>query len=294
MRKEPGGALEKAVPEGVGMMFTITTLCENTVPISQGLVGEHGLSFLIESEDGSFLFDTGQGIGLESNAKKLGKDLSCVSRIILSHGHYDHTGGLESMLETGKGLRIVAHPDIFQEKVGVLPGREPVKIGITLERGTLEERAELVLTQEPHRIEDTVLTTGEVPMKTPFESIDPGLLVQKGGELVRDELLDDLSLILRTASGLVVVVGCSHRGIVNIIEHARRITKEDNIRAVLGGMHLERASEEQLAHTISYFESLGSEKIVMSHCSGLEASSKVKNALGDRVVFNRVGATFEF
>lgn len=276
------------------MHFKITTLCENTVPISIGLVGEHGLSFLIEGPDHVILFDTGQGLGLARNAVKLGKDLGHVDHVVLSHGHYDHTGGLEAVFEASPGVTLVAHPDVFDEKMGVLPGAAPLPIGLPLTRGIVARRTNMVLTREPHRIGQGARTTGEVPMTTSWESVDQGLYVRTPEGLKKDEVLDDLALVLDSETGPVVVVGCSHRGIINILRAVRKLTGSDRIRAVLGGMHLQRASDRQLEETIRAFGTYGIEKLVMSHCTGLEASARIREAIGDKVLFNRVGAVFEF
>ncbi len=276
------------------MKCMITTLCENTVPISQELVGEHGLAFFIEYDNEAILFDTGQGIGLSANAEKLGIDLSSISNIVLSHGHYDHTGGLKDALEQKPGINVIAHPLIFQEKVGILPGKDPITIGMPFKRDFLSERANIILTEEPYAITLHMMTTGIIPMKTAYEKVDDELFARVGKGLVRDEILDDLSLILRTNKGVVIVVGCSHRGIVNIIKHVQKLTGEKNIHAVLGGMHLERASAIQLERTIEFFKAFDIEKIVLSHCTGKETSAKIYRALGDRVMFNEVGAVYEF
>ena len=276
------------------MSFKISTLCENTVPISAGLIGEHGISFYIEHDGGAALFDTGQGMGLLGNAEKLGKDLSAVDVVILSHGHYDHTGGLPAVFAKSPGVKLVAHPDIFQEKMGVLPGKEPKAIGIPLKKATIEKNADLVLTAEPWSLSDRIMTTGEVPMKTQFEKIDKGLLVRSGEELVKDEVRDDLSLILKTGAGVVVILGCCHRGVVNTMARVKELTGEDRVHALIGGMHLERALPEQLDATIGVLERSGVEIIAVSHCTGLEAAAKMRAALGSRVTFNRVGSVFEF
>jgi 7,8-dihydropterin-6-yl-methyl-4-(beta-D-ribofuranosyl)aminobenzene 5'-phosphate synthase len=275
------------------MTCRITTLCENTVPVSRGLVGEHGLSMLIECDEGTVLFDTGQGMGLTENARRLGKDLSRVSSIVLSHGHYDHTGGLLAALEAAGRAKVIAHPDAFLRKVGVLPDGEPLDIGIPFAASDVEGLADLCLTRDPFRVSKGILTTGTIPAVTAFEHVDEGLFVEKAGELVRDDVADDLALILESPRGSIVIAGCSHRGVVNALLHARQLTGDERIAAVIGGMHLARASAAQLEGTIRAFAEMKVGKIVMSHCSGLEASSAVRAALGEKVAFNRVGSSFE-
>jgi len=173
------------------MEVRLTFLCENYVLQGKGLIGEHGLSLLVEREGRYILFDTGQGLGLVPNARTLGVDLSRVEGVVLSHGHYDHTGGLAELLHQTKGLKVTAHPDLFSPKYSRRHGGLRY-IGVPYPKDALEGwGAELDLRREPMQVLPGVFTTGEVKERGRG---DEDLLVKTEGGLEVDPLLDDLSL----------------------------------------------------------------------------------------------------
>jgi len=269
------------------MALQITTLSENTAGL-RNLVGERGLSILIETEGPNILFDTGQSISASHNADILGIDLSKINKIVLSHGHYDHTGGLKQILRRiGKRIEVIAHPDIWAAKYN---RQEDRYIGIPFHHQTLESLgAEFNLTKEPVRITASIMTSGEIPMTTDFENIEPYLQVKEDGGFKPDKLLDDQALIINTESGLVVILGCAHRGIINTLHHARRLTGVKTIHAVLGGCHLIDATEERIYLTIAALKGLGVQRIGVSHCTGLPASAIMAQEFGDGFFFNNAG-----
>ena len=278
------------------MQFRVTTLCDNYVPAGgRGLVGEHGLAMLIETPEQTILFDTGQGLGLETNARVLGIDLNRVGQVVLSHGHYDHCGGLGSLLAMGTPFTLTVHPRCFERKVGRFPGRADVQIGCPVERDAVEQQvSELKMSAAPVRVAPGVTTTGEVPLETDFESVDRVLLREDNGELVADDVLDDLSLVLETAEGLVVLLGCAHRGVINNVRRACEVTGRDDVHAIIGGMHLSRASAGQLKRTLEELRKLKVRRLVPGHCTGTAAFARMRSALGDVVQVNQVGSVFEF
>ncbi|MDH5696691.1 MAG: MBL fold metallo-hydrolase, partial [Dehalococcoidia bacterium] len=227
------------------MELNITTLSENTAGLGNFL-GEWGLSVLVETDEMNILFDTGQSISTTHNADILGIDLSKIDKIVLSHGHFDHTGGLRQVLrKIGKGIEIIAHPNIWQAKYARREGEDDLYIGIPFHRQTLESLgARFNLTTESVRITDNIMTTGEVPMVTAYEEIEPHLLVKEDTDFKRDKLLDDQALIINTEPGLVVILGCAHRGIINTLHHVQQLTGVKAIHAMFGGCHLMDASEE--------------------------------------------------
>ena len=207
------------------MGLQITTLSENTAGLGN-LLGEWGLSILIETEGLNILFDTGQSISTSHNADILGVDLSKINKIVLSHGHYDHTGGLKQILhKMRKEIEIIAHPDIWAVKYDHRQGQEDRYIGIPFHRQTLESLgARFNLTKQPVRITANIITTGEIPMVTDYEEIEPHLQLKEGYRFKPDKLRDDQALILNTEPGLVVILGCAHRGIINTLYHAQKLT----------------------------------------------------------------------
>jgi len=272
------------------MQLQITTLSENTAGLGNFL-GEWGLSILVGTDEANILLDTGQSISASHNADLLGIDLSQIDRIVLSHGHYDHTGGLRQVLRRmRKEIEIIAHPDVWAVKYSRREGQEDKYIGIPFHRQTLESLgARFNLTTEPVAITDSIMTTGEIPMVTEYEEIEPHLMVKEGDGFKRDKLLDDQALIINTESGLVVVLGCAHRGIVNTLYHAQQLTGVKTIHTVLGGCHLMDASEQRIRLTIAALKKLDVQRIGVSHCTGLPASAIMAQEFGDKFFFNNAG-----
>lgn len=272
------------------MGLQITTLSENTAG-ARWLLGELGLSILVETDEANILFDTGQSTSASHNADILGIDLSQVDKIVLSHGHYDHSGGLKQILRRiGKETEIIAHPDIWAAKFSRRQGQEAEYIGIPFHRQTLESLgAHFNLTTEPVRISDSIMTTGEIPMVTEYEAIEPRLQVKEGKRFKPDKLLDDQALIISTEPGLVVILGCAHHGIINTLYHAQKLTGVDKIYAVLGGCHLLDSTEERVWLTIAALKELGVPRLGFCHCTGLAASAIMAREFGDSFFFNNAG-----
>jgi len=254
-----------------------------------------GLSILIEMDSTSILLDTGQSLSVNYNADILGIDLTKIDKIVLSHGHGDHTGGLRQLLQKlRKEVEIIAHPDIWAPKYGRRQGQPDRYIGIPFQQADLESLgARFNLTRELVKMADNITTTGEVPMVTDFEAIDPHLFVKKGPDFIPDELLDDQAIIVNTGSGLVVVLGCAHRGMINTLYHAQKLTGVKEIRLVIGGSHLIGASEEKIWQTIAALKELGIGRIGISHCTGLPAAAIMAQEFGENFFFNNTGNRIE-
>jgi 7,8-dihydropterin-6-yl-methyl-4-(beta-D-ribofuranosyl)aminobenzene 5'-phosphate synthase len=276
------------------MGLRITTLSENTADTGD-LLAEHGLSILIETGKGNILFDTGQTITAGYNTDNLEIDLKQIDKIVLSHGHNDHTGGLRQILrKMGKEVEVIAHLDIWAAKYRRRKGKKDKYIGIPFQRQELESLgARFTLTTKPVQVADNIMTTGEVPMVTDYETIDSGLFVKEDTGWQPDKLLDDLSLIINTKSGLVVVLGCAHRGMINTLYHAQQLTGVKRIHAVIGGSHLVHASEERIRLTIAALKELDVPKLGLCHCTSLPAISLLAQEFGDKFFFNIVGTIFE-
>jgi 7,8-dihydropterin-6-yl-methyl-4-(beta-D-ribofuranosyl)aminobenzene 5'-phosphate synthase len=272
------------------MSLQITTLSENTAGLG-GLMAEWGLSILVESEEINILFDTGQSLSASHNAEIMGINLSQIDKIVLSHGHFDHTGGLkQALLRIGKEIDIIAHPDIWAAKYSRRQGQEARYIGIPFHRQTLESLgAKFSLSREPVRLSDNITTSGEIPMTTEYEIIEPHLQVKEGRRFKPDKLLDDQALIITTGAGLVVILGCAHRGVINTLYHAQKLTGVEAIYAVFGGCHLINATEERIWLTIAALKELGVQLLGLSHCTGLAASAIMAREFGERFLFNIAG-----
>jgi 7,8-dihydropterin-6-yl-methyl-4-(beta-D-ribofuranosyl)aminobenzene 5'-phosphate synthase len=275
------------------MEIKVSTLSENTA--LHGYVGEYGLSLFIEADGKRILFDTGLSFSAYHNAQLMGIDLTKVDCIVLSHGHLDHTGGLAEILRRiGKETEVIAHPDVFEARYTLREGQTQEKfIGMPCSKEELENRGAIfTLSKEPVFITPHIITTGEVPMLTEYEKIESNLLVKEGENFTSDKIADDLSLVINGEFGLVIITGCGHRGIVNILNHARKLTGRDCVYAVIGGIHLFRASDNRIQKTIDEFRAMGIRKLGVSHCTGFHASAKIAQAFPKEFFLNNAGSRF--
>ncbi len=275
------------------MTYRITILCDNTVGPLSGTLGEHGFAALVEWEGGSLLFDTGQGETLLHNALRMNRDLHGVAQVALSHGHYDHTGGLLPLLRTCGGKEIFAHPGIFARRYRVRDTGESTPIGIPYDEAYLRGMGGRFSLAEGFReIAPGICLTGQVPRLSPFEKGDTGLCCDDAG-CAADPLPDDQSLVIRTGKGLVLVLGCCHAGLVNTIEHARRATGIAEVHAVIGGTHLCFCGASQLDETVRALRSYNVRRICAGHCTGFSASARLAREFPGQFHPAHVGYTLE-
>jgi len=276
------------------MELKITILAENSVVVPFDVIGEHGFSAFVEMEGFNFLFDTGQGKALVNNAIALKKDLSSIKFLYLSHGHYDHTGGMVDLLKIKSPLDVYAHPDIFLERYWI-KDNEQKYIGMPFSKAYLKSLgSNFIFHKDFQEIAKNVFSSGEVARKTTFEKIDKEMKIKKEtGEFVQDQILDDYSIAIKTRKGLVIILGCAHSGIVNILNHFIEKTEEKEIYAVLGGTHLGFANEEQIQETIKVLDKYNIQKLGVSHCTGLSVSAKLFGKLKERFFFASVGSCLE-
>ena len=275
------------------MEIKVSTLSENTA--LHGYIGEYGLSLFIEADNKRILFDTGLSFSAYHNAQIMGIELTKVDCIVLSHGHLDHTGGLSEILRRiGKETEVIAHPDVFEARYTLRDGQTQEKfIGLPCSREELENRgARFTLSKEPVYITPHIMTTGEIPMLTEYEKVESNLHINDGENFIPDKIADDLSLIINTEAGPVVFTGCGHRGVVNILHYARKLAGNEKVYAVIGGIHLYRASEERIQKTIAEFRSMGVKKLGLSHCTGFHASAKIAEAFPEEFFLNNAGNSF--
>ncbi len=274
-------------------MIKITILCENSIGKLIGS-GEHGFSAFIETEEGNFLFDTGSGPSIVANSLVLKKDLRSVKKVFLSHGHYDHSGGLPEVLKLRGQVDVYAHPHIFLDRIAIHKenGKEKKRyVGIPFKKTYLEFLgANFILNSDFIEVEKGMFLTGEVPRKTFFEKPDPRLFSEIDGKTAPDIFLDDQSLILDTEKGLVLILGCAHSGMINILHHVIHKTGKDKFHAILGGTHLDFLTQEQLEESIKALKQIKIEKIGVSHCTGMRAAFRLHQEFGDRFFYGCVGS----
>jgi 7,8-dihydropterin-6-yl-methyl-4-(beta-D-ribofuranosyl)aminobenzene 5'-phosphate synthase len=275
-------------------------LCENTVPGGGGLA-EHGWAVWLDTLHGYYLFDTGQGKSLLHNALYFGVDLSALQAIFLSHHHYDHTGGLLNVLTVlrvphrRKGVQVFGHPDLFKDSYSIPKGKQARHIGMPFTRAALEGAgADLYLDTDWTTVSEGMYLTGEVPRLTEFERDDANLKhFGEQGEMVSDPVIDDQGLVIETARGLFVVLGCSHAGVVNTLRYAAEKTGSHRFHTVMGGFHLGGASEAHVTSTIHALKEFEIEHIGAGHCTGHRAIWELAQAFGDRFFLCNVGTTVE-
>ncbi|OGV73300.1 MAG: hypothetical protein A3K19_14565 [Lentisphaerae bacterium RIFOXYB12_FULL_65_16] len=272
----------------------VAVLAENTVA-TRDLVAEHGLAFWVQAGSARLLFDTGQGLVLGANARQLGVDLRQLDGVVLSHGHYDHTGGVTEVLGlVAKGIPVHAHPDALQPKfLRHAAGVRDIGIPAPRRAALLSASCSVVLSREPREVVPGVWTTGEVPRRHPEETIEAGFCLDSEGHRP-DPLKDDQALFFGTAVGTVVLLGCAHAGVINTLDHIRDLTNGKPVHAVLGGMHLRNTSEARLQWTVAALQRFEIGRLGAMHCTGVAASVALWNAFPGRCVACGVGSTFEF
>jgi 7,8-dihydropterin-6-yl-methyl-4-(beta-D-ribofuranosyl)aminobenzene 5'-phosphate synthase len=260
-------------------------------------LGEHGFSAYIETDRGNYLFDTGRGHSIVKNSLDLEKNLRTVKKIFLSHGHYDHTGGLPEVLKLVGKVDVYAHPHIFLDRIHLIKenGKKTKRyVGLPYKQKYLELLgANFIFNKDFVEVEKRVFLTGEVPRKTSFEKPDPTLFREMDGKTNQDIFLDDQSLIFDTKKGLILILGCAHSGMINIINYAIDKMGKDKFYAILGGTHLDFLTSEQLDESIKTLKKMKIENIGVCHCTGMRAAFRLHQEFGDRFFYGHVGSGLE-
>lgn len=241
----------------------LSILTENTA--SGKFCAEHGLSYYIES-DINILFDTGHSDVFLQNAKKLNIDLDKIETLVLSHGHWDHGDGLRYI----SNKKLICHPDVFKKRYRK-NGNE--NIGLKLSLNELSEKFEIITSSEPYHVSENIIFLGEVPRLNSFESKETSFVLENN---IDDFITDDSGLVIKQNNEIIIISGCAHSGICNIVEYAKKITGINKIRAVVGGFHL-KYNNHQTRETIKYLKSQDIAELYPSHCTELPALSAFYN-----------------
>jgi len=279
------------------MDIDITILCDNSINKS-GFVGEHGFSLLIERNDKKYLFDTGPGMSLPLNFKVLNKDFKRLDKVFISHGHYDHTGGLKWVIQQVGKVEVVAHPDIFSRHMVLHfqdTGEPPRYIGCQFSQQELEQLGAAFTFIDTTREVSPGLwfVTGINPDPEKLPN-DARLLIPQREKFVRDPIKDDASLLIETDGAPILVLGCAHAGVFNILDHIRKDMGITKLRAILGGTHLMFFDPKDVRRAIDKFEEFSIDLVGVSHCTGFQAAVELSNHFGDRFRLASAGSVFSF
>jgi len=272
----------------------LTVLVDNNTLIDRYFKGEPALSYLLETDNLKILFDTGYSNIFLENADKMGKDLSEIDRLVLSHGHLDHTWGLEALCRrfvemdfegrAREKVLLTAHPELLTPKEF-----KGTPIGIHLSRDFLRSIFEFQLSRGPEQLDHKLYFLGEIPQYFDFEKRPPiGSLKRESG-LEEDHIKDDTALVYEAEEGIVVITGCSHSGICSIVEQAKKVSGRNEVLAVIGGFHLLDAEKERLDKTADYLLENSVDTVYPAHCTDL----KSKIALAKKLNIKEVGVGLE-
>jgi 7,8-dihydropterin-6-yl-methyl-4-(beta-D-ribofuranosyl)aminobenzene 5'-phosphate synthase len=277
-------------------MTRITVVVDNQ-PGARGLATEWGFSLWIEHRELNLLYDTGQGPALLGNLAALGLEPSRLDAVVISHGHHDHVGGLAELLRArgDAPLEVWCHPGVFDAHYLEQEGGEPRDIGPPLGgRAPYEDLGAVFrFVEEPLKVWPGVLLLAPVPRLCYHEEPAPGLVTSLGSSLVPDPVIEDMPLLLETASGPVLLTGCAHAGVINILTMAEQALGTPPAWLV-GGLHLDRVRPGQRLAGLEHLGRMADLRVAAGHCTGPEALALLNQALGTRLLPLAVGQALEF
>lgn len=253
----------------------LKVLVDNNTYIDQYYCGEPAVSYYIEDEDVSLLLDVGYSDLFLKNAAAFGIDLENINTIVISHGHDDHTRGLKDYFEQKykNNISIIAHPDAFKEKI-----IDGLKICSPILEEELKDKCNLILSKEPIKVSKHITFLGEIPQINNFEIRKPIGIQIVGDTSVDDYVLDDTALVYESKNGIYIITGCSHSGICNIIEYAKKVCKDNRVLGVIGGFHLFQVNE-QVNKTVDYLKHNDLKELYPCHCTSFIVKAEIHKVL---------------
>ena len=258
----------------------LTVLEDNNTFIDMYYLGEPAVSYYIEDGNDKILFDVGYSDAFMKNAKKMNIDLNKVNKLVISHGHDDHTGGLKYFFKEKRDVELISHPESFNYK----EDDTGLCISSPLTKDELSKLCILNFTKEPIKISEHITYLGEIPVENRYK-IGKTII---NGEKIDDFIEEDSAIVYKGENGLFIITGCSHSGICNIIEYAKKVCNETKVNGVIGGFHLFE-NDKNLQDTIKYFKDNSIELLYPCHCVSLEA----KIEIAKQMKINEVGVGLE-
>lgn len=273
--------------------ISITILVDNKSS-NPGLLSEHGLALWIEADGKRILFDAGQSDILLRNAGYLKIDLKTAGLLVISHGHYDHTGSVAEILNLNRSIQVYCHPGIFVPRYSRQDDGTLKPIGMEEKHsGALQEIIDSIKwISKPMNLSEDIGITGRIPRIKEFEDTGGSFFLDPDGTR-QDSIPDDLAMWFKTKKGLVIVTGCCHSGLINTIEYIIKITGEEKIHSIIGGFHLKNASTDRLERTCRALESFSPCKLIACHCTGDNAVDFLSRHIDSSVVNGESGMIFE-
>ncbi|MGM0600106.1 MAG: MBL fold metallo-hydrolase [Candidatus Rifleibacteriota bacterium] len=278
------------------MNYKLTIISDNKA--LPGFQAEHGYSVLVESRDFRLLFDTGQGEAFNQNLEKLNIDLTSINCLALSHGHYDHTGGVATFFNRNKSAPVYCLQGANKKRYSRKESGRMKYIGMPEEARRLfshndPKRLRIISSDESFELTPGIGISGPVKRTTEFEKPEPYFFLDEQA-IVHDPIKDDLSLWLDTSQGLVILCGCCHAGLINTIKTIRQRTGKQKIHAIIGGLHLAKASKQKLKAVFSELNSIKPQFIMPAHCTG-DAFEQIPDGLLDncKILSSAAGKVFD-
>lgn len=276
-------------------MFKAITLIENNPDDNNILLSEHGLSIYIEVDEMKILFDTGKSGDFINNAEKLNVDLSNIDYLLLSHGHYDHSGGFKKLVDRIVSLfKLIVGDGFFNEKYKLMDNNTYRYNGNSFDEDYVNKNniSLTCINEDIFYINENIMIFSNFKRNNDFEIQNKLFRIKKNEDYILDDFSDEIVLAVKKNEGLIVILGCSHIGVVNILETIMKRTGMP-IYAIIGGSHLVEADEERVSKTIEFFKENNIKIIAMSHCTGESTIEKLKTEFKDKFVYNNTGNVIE-
>ncbi|MDF7824418.1 MBL fold metallo-hydrolase [Pontiellaceae bacterium B12227] len=247
-----------------------------------GYRSEHGFAVWIEADKQKVLFDTGSSDALAENAARMGINLQSANQLVLSHGHYDHTGSVEQRLHQNPHMQVLMHPKAIEQRYSIHPGQAVKDVSMPLAARTAllaHPSSQRTTTEEPHQLWYWLGSSGAIPRTNPLEDTGGPFFMDTEGR-VPDLIEDDLALWIKTPSGLVILTGCCHAGLINTVEQIKRVTGETSIYAIIGGLHLKNAQDDRIQATLNALKQWDPAYLIPCHCTGDRVMDELQQELG--------------